>query len=332
MASYHLQIADDNLGTNAWTFLVNPDDFSGMFPPRTYTRLGILGGSALKQFPEHDTRIRRLKFDVIPDTTTPHSAFLMGDSEEDTDSLLYLKKLDADGQLAVYWLGIPEALTKRLRPYGFRETDWIPIRVLDVLPGPERKGGAPWWNAEMVFEIVPYFETTAEFGMGVSELGSENLLGTSELDYVYTHDDTGGTYTDRTSEAWAGGTPFPSFAVATSDEIIMLSQTPFYGVKIWMDTLETVVPDTNQGKTAHVWYYYNGITWATINSVSSVNDGSESFTKDARTVTWGELANNTAGALSTLVPGETDNTLVYAVKVVIGSVTTSFKFDMIWRN
>ncbi len=332
MASFHLQIADDNLGTNAWTFAVNPRDFAGMFPDLVYSRLEILGGSALKQFPEHDTRIRNLKFDFIPDTTTAHSAFLMGDSETDTDSLLYLANRDSDGQLTVYWLGIPTALNKRLRPIGYREIDWIPIRVLEVKPGPEAGSGQPWWNAEMIFEIVPDFETTADFGMGVSELGSNNPLGSSELDFVFTYDDTGGTYTDRTSEAYAGGTPFPSFAIATSDEIIIGHRTPLYGVKIWMDTLETVVPDVNQGKTAHEWYYYNGITWATINSVSSVNDGTESFTKDERTVTWGSLTGYATGPVSILVPGETDSTLAYWVKVIIGSVTTSFKFDKIWGN
>jgi len=331
MANYHLQIATDNIGTGAWSFEVNPLDFGDAFPERAYNRLPTLSGSSLKQFPQVDTRIRRLKFDVIPGTNITHRDFLLGTDEDDTTSLLYLKKLDSDGQLTVHWLNIPDAY-QRLRPYGYRETEWIPIRVLDVITQPIERGGTPHWASEMIFEIVPLAETDAEYAMGSSQMGSANPLGSTALPAVYTYDDTGGTYTDRTAEAFAGGTPFPSFAIATSDAIIMGASTPFYGVWIDMSTPETVVPDTNQGATAHVWYYYNSITWATINSVSAVVDNSESFTKDERTVTWGLLTTNTAAPVSTIIAGSSDSTQYYWVKVVIGSVTTSFKYNKILRD
>ena len=102
MASFHWSIANDSIGTGAWSFEVNPLDVAGMFPARAYNRINVLSGSPIKQFPQVDTRPRSFKFDTIPGTNTTHRDFLLGTDENDTTSILYLKKLDSDGQLTIY--------------------------------------------------------------------------------------------------------------------------------------------------------------------------------------------------------------------------------------
>jgi hypothetical protein len=327
MASFHWQIGLDSVGTGAWSFEVNPLDVAGMFPDRAYNRLPVLSGSPLKQFPQVDTRIRTISFDIIPGTNTTHRDFLLGTDEDDTTSLLYLKKLDSDGQLTIYWLNIPDDY-QRLRPYGYRDEDWIPIRVLDVRTPTEAQGGTPRWKSEMVFEIVPPDETDMEFTLGESALGGDNELITEALDAVYTFDATGPTYTDRTTVSYTGGTPFPSFVVVANDLLYFGAAFPFQGIWVDVDTAETVVPDTNQGKTANAWTYWNGSAWTAFTAV----DGTEHFTKDERAITWSSLSGWTTAVLSSAVAGAPTTTAYFWVRVTVGTVTTAWKLDKTWRN
>ncbi len=328
MASYHLQIANDNLGAGAWTFEVNPLDFGDAFPEEAYNILPVLNGSPILQFPQVDTRLRRLKFDIIPGTNATHTDFLMGTTESDTTSVLYLKNRDADGQLTIYWLKIPTDI-QNLRPYGFRDTEWIPIRVEDVITRPEARSGTPRWEGEMVFRIVPISETTANFVLNVSELGSDNPTATSAMDKVYTFDVTGGTYTDRTTVSYTGGTPFPSFVVAEADILYFGNATIFNGIWVDVDTFETVVPDAGQGATADLWEHWNGSGWS---SAASFTDGTEHFTKDLRVITWPAIADWTAVDLNAAVATAPTTNALYWIRMVIGTVTTAFKLDKVWRN
>lgn len=328
MASFHLQIANDNLGTGAWSFEVNPLDFGDAFPEEAYNALPTLSGSPILQFPQVDTRLRRLKFDIIPGTNTLHKEFLLGTTESDTTSLLYLKNRDSDGQLTIYWLNIPTIL-QDLRPYGFRDTEWIPIRVEDVITRPVGQGGTPRWEGEMVFRIVPLAETTANFILNISELGSDNPTGTSAMDAVYTFDVTAGTYTDRTTVSFTGGTPFPTFVVAEGDRLYFGNLTIYNGIWVDVDTFETVVPDTNQGAVADLFEHWNGSGWS---SAASFTDGTEHFTKDLRTITWPAIANWTAVDLSDAVATAPSTAAMYWIRMIIGTVTTVFKLDKVWRN
>ena len=328
MASFHLQIANDNLGTGAWSFEVNPLDFGDAFPEEAYNALPTLSGSPILQFPQIDTRLRRLKFDIIPGTNTLHKEFLLGTTESDTTSLLYLKNRDADGQLTTYWLNIPTVI-QDLRPYGFREIEWIPIRVEDVITRPVGQGGTPRWEGEMVFRIVPLAETTASFILGVSELGSDNPTITSALDGCFTYDQTGPAWVDRTAVSFIGGTPFPSFVVVEGDRLYFGNATIFNGIWVDVDTLETVVPDANQGASPNAWEHWNGSSW---DSGNTFIDGTEHFTKDERAITWGASANWTAADLADTVSGAPSTDDIFWVRVTAGSVTTAWKLDKAWRN
>ena len=327
MASYHLQIADDNLGTGAWTFEVNPLDFSEAFPEEAYNILPTLSGSPILQFPQVDTRLRRLAFDMIPETNSLHTDFLMGETESDTTSVLYLKNRDADGQLTIYWLQIPTDI-QNLRPYGFRDTTWIPIRVEDVITRPVASPGDPRWEGEMVFRIVPLAETEAAFLLGSSTLGSDNPTATSALDGVFTYDQTGPAWVDRTAVSFTGGTPFPAFAVVAGDILYFGSAALYNGLWVDVDTFETVVPDTNQGATANLWEHWEG-SWS---SAASFTDGTEHFTKDERVITWPAIAAWTAIDLSSAVAGAPSTDALYWVRVTVGTITTAFKLDKTWRN
>jgi hypothetical protein len=330
MASYHLRIATDNLGTGAWSFEVNPLDFGEAFPERAYNRLPTISGSPLKQFPQFDTRIRRLKFDIIPGTNTTHRDFLLGTDEDDTTSLLYLKKLDSDGQLTIYWLNIPDAY-QRLRPYGYRDTEWIPIRVLDVLTQPIERPGTPHWSSEMIFEIVPLSETDASFVLGSSALGAENPTVTSALDGCFTYDLNLAAYSDETADSFAGGAAFPGFVVVVGDLVYFGCSTPFYGLYIEMDTLETVEPDTNQGATAHAWHFWNGTAYTA--TTGSVTDNTDGFTKSEETITWtGAQTGWTAADLADTAASATSTDSLYWFRLEIGTVTTAWSFDKVWRN
>ncbi len=328
MASYHLRIANDNLGTGAWTFEVNPLDFADAFPEEAYNILPTLGGSPILQFPQVDTRLRRLKFDMIPGTNTTHTDFLLGTTESDTTSLLYLKNRDADGQLTTYWLNIPTAI-QNLRPYGFRDREWIPIRVEDVVTRPEAVPGTlPRFEGEMIFRIVPLSETDTFFTLSISALGSDNLTITSALDGVFTYDQTGPAWVDRTAVSFSGGTPFPAFTIVAGDRLYFGSATPAYGLWADVDTFETVVPDANQGATVNLWENWEG-SWS---NAASFTDNTEHFTKDERTITWPAMASWAAIDLSAAVAGAPSTDALYWIRVTAGTITTAWKLDKTWRN
>jgi hypothetical protein len=265
---------------------------------------------------------------MIPETNSTHTDFLMGSTESDTTSVLYLKNRDADGQLTIYWLKIPTAI-QNLRPYGFRDTEWIPIRVEDVVTIPQAHAGSPRWEGEMVFRIVPIAETEADFLLGVSQLGSENPTVTSALDGCYTYDQTGPAWVDRTTVSYTGGTPFPAFAIVAGDILYFGCVTIFNGLWVDVDTFETVVPDTNQGATVNLWEHWNGSSWS---SAASFTDGTEHFTKDERVITWPAIANWTAVDLSVAVAGAPSTDDIYWVRCTAGTITTAWKLDKVWRN
>lgn len=327
MASYHWTISTTQDGTGSFTWTINPVDVSGVFPARVYNAVHTLAGSPIPQFPATDTRLRTLKFDVVPDEHTTHRNFLLGDTETDSDTIFNLRTIDADGQLTTYWLGIPGDY-KHLRPHGYRSATRIPIRVYDVRTVPKTFGGTVRWQVEMDFRIVPVAEADYQFQLDFSPLDTEHAFVTEALGSVIAYDVSTNSYYDETSDAYAGGNPFPVYSADASDVIYMGCTTKFYGVYIEMDTQETIAPDTEQGGTAHSWQYWDGSTWTTL----TVDDQTESFTKTDVAVQWSSASGWTASGLSAIVTGAPSTETCYFVRVVIGTVTTPFTFDKIWRS
>lgn len=157
MASYHFIISTDDSGSNAVTFPVNPLDLTGMFQERAYTTIPIIEGTPILQHPTNDTRIKSFSFDLIPNERTSLMEFVFGTDESDTDSLYYWKKLDSDALLTTYYLTIPNEL-KLFRPFGYREEEYIPIRIEDVVAVPEVPQGRIRWKVTVYFRVIPAAE------------------------------------------------------------------------------------------------------------------------------------------------------------------------------
>jgi len=324
MADYHWKICTDQDGTELFTFTVNPLDISGVFPERTYTAIPIIAGPTILQFPEYDTRLRRIKFDLVPEENTTHMEFLLGTSESDSSSLLYLDALDSDGQLTPYWLHIPETY-KNWRPRGYRDTGYIPIRVEEVHPVPEG-GGLKRWQCEMLFRIIPKPQAEEYFVVGESQLDGANYLIASELDAVYFFDDNLASYTDETTDAQTDSQIFPAVAMVQNDMLYFGSLYPFHGLEFVLDTNETISPDPEQGFTEHVWEYFaSDNTWTAL----SETDSTVAFTKDSAT-SWGICVWSPV-SLSAAVVGGPATTEYYWVRVTLGSLTTAPVFDTVYK-
>ena len=325
MPAYRWQIAVDHYGTGAWEFKANPIDLSGMLgTPRPYTAIEVLEASPILQFPLYDTQLKSVLIDSLPGSEAQFKQFVKGDSETDSQSLEFLKKLDSDGKLTIYWLNIPE---KTNRPYGYRDEEWIPVRFEDVIPNPEAVPGDPRWKTELRFRVVPSPEADYTFRLDFSPFDSSHKFVTSKLTKVYFYDQTGDTYYDVTVAAFAGGSPFPSFTVAPGDILYVGCTTKFYGLKFEMDTPETVEPDEEQGATAHEWEAYESPTWQTI----TVDDQTTGFIKD-NTITWLAITDWTAKDLSDCVTGAPQTIACYWVRCTIGTVTTAWDINKLLRS
>ena len=325
MAGWHWTIGS-SFKSEDFTFTVNPLDITGMFPSRAYNELPVLSGSSIKQFPEVDTRLRTIRWDVVPDENTAHRDFIMGDDATDSDTILSLQDLDDDGGLTTYWLGIPEAY-KHVRPEGYRADDSIPIRVLEVRTVPAGSTGKVRWQYEMLFHIVPRAEADYTFALDSSPLGSHAFV-TSAFDSVYTYDNSLGNYADETDDSFAGGAPFPDgFSIAAGDMLYFGASDTFQGVLFEVDTLETVAPDIEQGHTAHTWQFWNGSTWASL----TVDDQTGSFTKDDEAVTWTAQLTWGSGSLTAILGESLNSDALFWVRITIGTVVTAFDFDKTLR-
>lgn len=325
MASYHWAIATDQDGTELFTFQMNPLDISGMFPEKTYTRIPVLAGPAMTQYPDYDTRIRTMAFDLVPEENTTHTDFLLGTSDNDSSSLRYLDRRDSDGQLTKYWLKIPEAY-KQWRPRGYMSSATIPIIIYDVRAVPEGRGRKRW-RGEIVFSIVPKPDASEYFEVDNSQLGGQNFLISNHLDAVYSYDLNLTAFADETTESYTESDAWPDITIATGDIIYFGCASEFYGIQFVMDTAESVSPDSEQGATPLVWEFSDSASsWDTL----TVVDGTENFVKDS-TVTWGAEAAWVRGILSGLVVGGPTTELLYWVRVTVGSVTTAWKIDTALR-
>lgn len=321
--AYRWKIATDQYGANEWEFKANPLDTSGVFPARSYTAIEILEASPILQFPVHDTQLRSVRIDMLPGGEEQFKQFLKGDSESDTQSLEYLKKLDSDGKLTIYWLHIPESTR---RPYGWRDEEWIPVRFEDVIIDPEPVSGDPRWITELRFRIVPKHEADYTFKFDFSPFDSNHAFVTSKLSKAYVYDDSTSTYYDVTDVAYEGGYPFPSyFAVTQGDMIYAGCATKFYGVKFEMDTPETVKPDPEQGATEHAWEAWEN-SWQSL----TVNDQSY-FIKDS-TVSWGAVSSWVMKDLSDCVVGAPQTDPYYWVRCIVGTVTTAWDINKLLRS
>ncbi len=327
--AYRFKIATDAAGVNYWEFTVNPTDISGLFQPRAYTSKSVLSGMPIRQFPRSniDTRLRTLEFDGIPDSTQSLREFLIGSSDSDTTSLQYLKKLDSNGRLTVYYLMIPDGV-EQYRPEGYRNISILPIQVEDVWNEP-RKGptGRPRWHCRMIFRIVPLHLAPYVFTLGTSQLDSQHTLGTGEFSKVYYYDLSGGTYTDYTTVAYTGGSPFPA-SIAKGDMFILGNTSKFYGAQFQMDTLETIAPDVVQGDTANLWEYYGGAVWATL---ATANDETVGFTKDNKYVSWTTASGWESISLSNAISGAPVTDDLYWARLTVGTVTTAWDIDKILK-
>ena len=326
--AYRFKIATDAAGTNYWEFTMNPTDIAGLFQARAYSRRNTLGGMAMRQFPSAsiDNRLKVLDFDGIPDSSTSLTQFLMGITEDDNESLQYLKKLDSNGRLTVYYLMIPDDV-KQYRPDGYRTITAIPIQVEDVINEP-RKGpnGIPRWHCRMIFSIVPLAQVPLPFTLGTSRLDSQNQLVSGAYSAVYYYDDSLGTYTEYTDEAFAGDSPFPA-SMDDSDLILLGVNKKFYGGRFYMETVETIAPDEEQGDTANTWEYYNGSTWVGI----STTDDTDSFTKADKAISWSTLTNWADVSLADAIVGAPATDEYYWVRLTVGTITTAWSIDRIWR-
>ena len=179
MPSYRFSISAYSDGSSPLTFLINPLEVSGMVGDRPYTSIPVLNGSDFKQFSIQDTRKKSFSFDIIADENTAVRDFIFGTSENDANSLLYLTKLDSDGQLSLYYMNIPSEL-KLLRPRGYRETEWIPVRILDVVPSISGQGKIRW-SVTLYYEIVPAAEITSSSSSSSSSSGSSGSSSSSSV-------------------------------------------------------------------------------------------------------------------------------------------------------
>jgi len=181
MPSYRFSISAYSDGSSPLVFLANPLNVENMVTgERPYSEIPVISGTAFKQFSTFDTRKKSFAFDVIPEERVDTQTFIFGETENDANCLMYLKKLDSDGCLQIFYLNIPSPLTL-LRPEGYRTTDWIPVRILDVVAIPSSPQGKIRWNVTLYYEIVPAAEIISSSSSSSSSSGSSGSSSSSSV-------------------------------------------------------------------------------------------------------------------------------------------------------
>jgi len=170
-----------------------------------------------------------------------------------------------------------------------------------------------------------YKRQSYTFTLDFSPFDSSHKLISSKLTKVYVYDESTTTYYDVTDAAFAGGTPFPGFAVTAGDILYAGCGTRYYGLKFEMDTPETVEPDEEQSATAHAWESWQA-SWQTL----PVDDQTMGFIKD-KTVTWGAISSWVAKDLSDCAAGAPQTVPLYWVRCTVGTVTTAWDINKLLR-